>query len=161
MVWISPGWPLLSGPRIELTRKDQQQLFNTIVDLSAELRAARITLYSVDPLGTADSGGFRTFYYKEFVKGVKQGSQVQFGNLALQVLAYQSGGRVLNSSNDVSGEVATCISDANAYYVLSFEAAGADGPNDYHSLDVKIDKPGITARTRTGYYAQPDQIHTP
>jgi VWFA-related protein len=160
VVWVSPGWPLLTGPHIELSSKNQQEIFNTIVALSTELREARITLYSLDPLGTADSGGLRTSYYKEFLKGVKGPSQVQFGNLGLQVLAYQSGGRVLNSSNDVSSEIATCISDANAFYVLSFESAVADGPNDYHALDLKIDKPGITARTRSGYYAQPEQAPT-
>ncbi|MGA2883475.1 MAG: VWA domain-containing protein, partial [Bryobacteraceae bacterium] len=57
VIWISPGWPFLSGPRIELSDKDQQRIFAQIVALSDSLRRARITLYSVDPLGTADSGG--------------------------------------------------------------------------------------------------------
>ncbi len=93
LIWISPGWPLLTGPRIELTNKDQQQVFNTIVALSTNLRAAQITLYSVDPLGTADAVTLRTSYYETFLKGIKRPSQVQFGNLALQVLAYQSGAK--------------------------------------------------------------------
>jgi VWFA-related protein len=155
VVWISPGWPLLSGPNIQLSSKDQQGLFNDIVALSDSLRNARITLYSVDPLGTADAAGFRTTYYKEFLKGVTAANHVQAGNLALQVLAYQSGGRVLNSDNDMAGEIATCINDANAFYVLTFEGEPGDGPNEYHGLEVKIDKPGLTARTRSGYYAQP------
>src|ERR1700691_5118355 len=29
LVWFSPGWPLLSGPRIDLTKKNQEWLFNT------------------------------------------------------------------------------------------------------------------------------------
>ena len=72
MIWISPGWPLLTGPRIQLSDKDQQRIFNQVVGLSDSLRQARITLYTVDPLGTADAGGFRTSYYLEFVKGVKK-----------------------------------------------------------------------------------------
>ncbi len=56
VIWISPGWPFLSGPRQELTDKDQQRLFANIVGLSDRLRQARITLYSIDPLGTADAG---------------------------------------------------------------------------------------------------------
>ena len=82
---------------------------------------------------------------------------MQFGNLALQVLAAQSGGRVLNSNNDVAGEIAACVADANAFYVLSFNGLPGDGPNDYHALEIKIDKPGLKARTRSGYYAQPEQ----
>jgi hypothetical protein len=55
----------------------------------------------------------------------------------------------------VAGEIAACVADANAFYVLSFDALPGDGPNEYHALDIKIDKPGLAARTRSGYYAQP------
>src|ERR1700733_4770810 len=126
MIWFSPGWPLLTGPRIEYTRKDEEGFFNSIVALSNELRAADVTLYSIDPLGLADAGGVRISYYEEFLKGVPFASRAQAANLSLQVLAVQSGGRVFNSSNDITGEIANCTSDANAYYVLSFEAARAD-----------------------------------
>jgi VWFA-related protein len=155
VIWISPGWPFLTGPREILSDKEQQRLFGNIVGLSDRLRQARITLYSIDPLGTADAGSSRIFYYEEFVKGVKKPRQVQIGNLALQVLASQSGGRVLNSNNDITGEIAACVADANAFYVLTFDRLLGDGPNEYHSLDIKFDKPGLKALTRTGYYAQP------
>jgi VWFA-related protein len=155
MIWISPGWPLLSGPRIELSSKDDQNLFKTIVALSDALRQARITIYSIDPLGFGDSRGLRALRYENYVKGVKKASQVNIGNLGLQVLAEQSGGRVFDYNNDVAGEIATCIADAHAFYVLTFEGLRGDGPNEYHALSVKIDKPGLTARTRSAYYAQP------
>jgi VWFA-related protein len=157
MVWISPGWPFLSGPGMELdlTSKQRQELFNSIVVFSDALRRARITLYDVDPLGMADAGQFRATEYMQFSKALKKAGQAQRGHLALQVLASQSGGRVLNSSNDVAGEIATCVADANAFYVLSFDGLAGDGPNEYHALEIKIDKPGLAARTRSGYYAQP------
>ncbi|MGB9454966.1 MAG: VWA domain-containing protein [Bryobacteraceae bacterium] len=156
VVWISPGWPLLTGPGVELSSKDQQGFFKNIVAVSDGLRRARITLYHIDPLGMADAGGVRTSYYKAFLKGVRTAKQVELADLSLQVLAVQSGGRVLNTGNDVAGEIATCIADANAFYVLSFDGLAGDGPNEYHALEVKIDKPGLTARTRSGYYAQPE-----
>jgi hypothetical protein len=67
----------------------------------------------------------------------------------------QSGGRVLNTSNDVGNSIATCLADAKVFYTLSFDAPVGNFPNEYHSLQVKVGKPGLTARTRTGYYAQP------
>jgi VWFA-related protein len=157
VIWISPGWPLLSGPRNELTDKDQRRFFSNIVALSDSLRRARITLYSIDPLGTQDSGGFRTSYYEEFVKGVKKASQVQMGNVGLQVFATQTGGRVLVSNNDLAGEIATSVADASAFYVLTFDGLPGDGPNEYHALEIKLDRPGLKALTRTGYYAQPQR----
>ncbi|MGB8494474.1 MAG: VWA domain-containing protein [Candidatus Acidiferrum sp.] len=50
ILWVSPGLPLLSGRGTELSTKQQQDLFADIVNLSTELRQARITLYSIDPL---------------------------------------------------------------------------------------------------------------
>ena len=155
MIWFSPGWPLLSGPNVQLTSKDEQHFFDSIVAASGGLRLARITLYAIDPLGLADAGGIRTSYYEEFLKGVTKPDRAQAANLSLQVLAVQSGGRVLNSSNDITGEIADCTSDADAFYVLSFEGARADHPNEYHAIELKVDKPGTKVRTRTGYYAQP------
>jgi hypothetical protein len=154
LIWLSTGWPLLSGPNTYLSQKDQEGLFSTIVDLSAALRQARITVYSIDPVGTADAGSFRTFFYETFLKGVKSAKSVQNGNLGLQVLAVQSGGLVLSSSNDIVTSMVKCVADGKAFYVLSFDSPPADNPNEYHNLLIKIDKPGLTARTRTGYYAQ-------
>lgn len=155
VIWISPGWALLSGPRIDLTTKEQNMLFNMVVQLSGELREARMTLYSIDPLGMSDAVSGRTVYYKEFLKGVPSAGKVQNGNLSLQVLAAQSGGRVLNTSNDVAALLASCVTDVKAYYTMSFDAPRADHANEYHSLEVTVTRPGLTARTRTGYYAQP------
>jgi VWFA-related protein len=156
VLWISPGWPLLSGPGIELTAKQQQHIFSTIVDFSTRLRQGRTTLYSVDPLGTGESVG-RTFYYKNFTKGVGKPNQVQIGDLALQVIATQTGGLALSSSNDVATLLATCMADAQAYYELSFAPPVADSPKgpEYHHLEVRVGTPGYTARTREGYYVQP------
>jgi len=159
LVWISPGWPyLISGmDQVLMSNRQKQDLFNTIVSLSDALRRARMTLYNIDPLGTADAGGLRVTDYKQFLKGVKTARQADNGDLALQVLASQSGGLVLNSSNDLAGEMATCVADASGFYVLSFDGLPGDGPNEYHALDIKIGKPGLTARTRAGYYAQPER----
>jgi VWFA-related protein len=151
--WISPGWPLLSGPRVELDRKQQQQLFNAIVEASTQFRLARITLYNINPLGTSENP-LATFYYEQFVKGVAKPSQVNVGNIGLQVLAVQTGGLVLNSSNDVSALLQRAFADADAWYEISFQPAPSE-PNEYHRIEVRVDKPGLDVRTRTGYYGQP------
>ena len=155
LIWISPGWPLLSGPEVQLSGKDQQNLFNTLVSLSASLRQARITLSSVDPLGTEDAISYQTDFYQEFTKGVSSARNMQIGNLALQVLALQSGGRVLNASNDVTAQIALAASDAACFYTLKINSPPSERPNEYRAISISVDKPGLKARTRTGYYAQP------
>lgn len=152
---ISPGWPLLSGPQVDLDEKKQQQTFDEIIGLSTQLLQARITLYSVDPLGSRDAGTNRISYWENFLKGVSKPSEVQLGNLALQVLATQSGGVVLTSSNDIAAMLRKCLSDTSAYYELSFNPPQGDQPHGYHQLEIHVAVRGLTARTRQGYYSQP------
>jgi VWFA-related protein len=155
ILWVSPGWPLLSGPNVQLDAKQHQKIFLDVVNLSTQLRQARITLYSIDPLGTADAATVGNFYWKDFVKGISKPDQSQPGNLGLQVLATQSGGIALSASNDIADLLQKCIADVGAYYELSFNSATGDQPNQYHNLEIRVAKPGLTARTRQGYYTQP------
>lgn len=156
VLWVSPGWPLLSGPSVEeqMTNKQEEQIFAQVVEFSTLLRQANVTLYSVDPLGTADIG-MRTFYWQSFLKGVAKPSQALPGNLGLEVLAAQSGGLALNSSNDIAAQLQKCLADATAYYRISYDQPRGDQPRQYHHIEVRLDKKGLTARTTQGYYAQP------
>lgn len=154
MVWLSPGWPLLSGPRVELDSKEQATIFSDVVSLTTQLQRAGVTVYNVNPLG-ATEGLLRTNYYKDFLKGVTKPNQVVAGNLGLQVFAIQSGGLVLDFSNDVAALLQQCISDVAPYHEISFAAPAAERPDEYHHLEIKLAKPGLTARTRPSYCAQP------
>jgi VWFA-related protein len=154
VIWVSPGWPLLSGPNIQLSAKDQQQIFTEIVSFANQTVQSKITLYSVDPLGAGESL-MRASYYEEFLKGISRSDQTKIGNLGLPVLAVQSGGLALYSSNDIAGMLQECTVDAARFYEISFDPAPAGHPDEYHHLEVKLAKPGLTARTHQGYYAQP------
>jgi hypothetical protein len=52
-------------------------------------------------------------------------------------------------------KIDNCIQEARSFYTLSFDPSHADRPAEYHSLQVRIGQPGLTARTNTGYYDQP------
>jgi hypothetical protein len=124
--------------------------------LSAALRQARITLDSIDPVRNTGADSTRWNYYKIYLKGVSDVNKATVGNLALQVLAEQSGGRVMTFSNEyLSGEIANCVAGAGTYYSLAFEALPAKRADEYHSLKITVDKPGLTVYTRSGYYDQP------
>jgi VWFA-related protein len=155
VVWISPGWWTFDSPDLLISNKQQRTFFSMLVGYGAAMRNANMTLYAVDPRGTNDAGNLYEFIWQSFVKPVKRPNQAQPGNLALQVMAANSGGRVLLGSNDIAGEIARCAEDASAWYTVSFDPARADEADTWHSIEVKVDKPGVTVRTRNGYYAQP------
>jgi VWFA-related protein len=160
ILWISPGWPLLFGANTEMDSKQTQQLFTSIVGISTDLLRDGITLYSVDPLGAGEST-MRASDYEEFLKGVSKPGQAQVGNLGLQVIAIQSGGLALSAGNDIAKFLDECVADSAPYYEISFEPASPERPNEYHHLEIKLAKPGLTARTRQGYYAQPSPAPAP
>lgn len=151
LIWAGPGWPMLEEPGIQFGSKTQEKLFGDIVGLSTVLRQGQIDLYSV----AQGMPGPGTYVFETYLKGVKKQNQATPGNLGLKVLAVQSGGLMVPPSNDVATSIRTCLDDAEVFYTLSFEPPPADGPNQYHELKVKVDKPGVTARTNTGYYDQP------
>jgi VWFA-related protein len=154
LIWISPGWPA-SGQDMFSEIKDQ--LFSTLVLVSTALQQSRVTLYSIDPEGAGGSGLRNRFSYESYLKPVTAPKYVSPANMSLPVLVTHSGGRVLTTGNDISAQIDDCASDTKAYYVLSFEAPPTERPDDYHSLELKVDKPGLTVRTSAGYYAQPEQ----
>jgi VWFA-related protein len=155
LIWVGPGWPMLDGPGITFSTQQQQKLLANIVAFSTLMRQAQIDVYSIS-IGASDAG---TYLYGGYLKGVRKVSQAQAPDLGLKVLAVESGGLALAPSNDLTEALDTCMQDAGIYYSLAFEPPPADGPNDFHELKVRVDRPGLTARTNTGYYDQPD--HTP
>lgn len=152
ILWISPGWPLVSGPRVYLSNKQLEQIFSTVVDFSTRMRQDNVTLYNINPVGVGESLE-RADYYQAFLKGVAKFSNAQAGDLGVQVLATQSGGLVIESNSDVAGNIQRCLTDANSWYEITFDPPPADKPNEYHHIDVKLDQPGLIARTRDGYYS--------
>jgi VWFA-related protein len=155
LIWVGPGWPMLDSPKFSFSDKDQRRYFDAIVELSTRMREARMALYSVSPINSAVGAGTREMLYRSFLKGVRSAKQADTGNLALRVLAIQSGGRVLGPGNDIAAQIDNCITDANAFYTLSFNPPPTEHMDEYHDLKVTVNHAGFTVRTNTGYYNQP------
>ena len=158
LVWIGAGWPLLSGSEfLRDTSEIKNNFFGYSVYLAHELRSAQITLDAVSSPKMLRAARLRPDYYQAFLNGVTTVDQVSSGNLALPVLAYQSGGQILDESEDLAADIDKCIADVAAYYVLSFDSTAAGNSDEYHSLQVKVkvNKPGLTIRTNRSYYDEP------
>jgi VWFA-related protein len=151
LIWLDPGWAIMQGRDVDQTYDQQKKIFSTIIELSTLLRQSRMTICSVaQGMPSVDS-----YRYKDFLKGVTRDVKAIPPDLNLRVLAVQSGGIVMDTSNDIVGQLNSCFADTTAYYSLVFDPPPAQQPNEYHDLSIKIDKPGLTARTTTGYYNQP------
>ena len=155
LLWVGPGWGIGSAREFEpkKTRDPKQDAFDTIYWFSNLLRESRISLFSFT-VGQTDPET-RSDLYLRFINGVESAQKASLKNLDRKVLAVQSGGRVLGPGNDLVSQIDDCIEEGRAFYTLSFNPSHADRPAEYHSLQVQIGQPGLTARTNTGYYDQP------
>ncbi len=72
-------------------------------------------------------------------------------------LADETGGRAFYFNNDLAGLVRTAIADAEVSYTLGFypDENGFDGK--FHNIAVKVSRPDVEARHRSGYLALKDQ----
>lgn len=155
LVWISSGWPTLDMPDLSMSVKMQRQYFNMVVIISNLLRATNTTVYAVDPLGNNDVASLNTVEWQQYTRPVSRFDKAAPGDLALQVLAQQSGGLIRVGGNDVANELARCTQDALSWYQITFQPQAVDKPNTWQSLELKVDRRGAEVRTRDGYYAQP------
>jgi VWFA-related protein len=154
VIWVGPGWPMLNRPSDGYTDKQQRRNFDSIVEMSAALREARVTMYSVSPI-IAVQGGQNPMLYQRFLSPAKTPHDAEAGNLGLKVLVTQTGGKIMGPDNDVVTQINRCIEDANAFYRISFDPPPTEHPDEYHDLKIVVDNPGTTVRTNTGYYDQP------
>lgn len=155
MLWVSPGWAVMDFVNLQPSPADQRNLFSVVVDLNRRLRAGGVTLYGVDPEGTHDSGGPGTLLWTGHLKPVTKPQSVDIADLALPVEAIQSGGQYFTGDNDITGDIEKCVQDADAWYSVTFAPEKSEKPNTWNSIEVEVDRPGVTVRTRDGYYSEP------
>ncbi len=156
LIWIGPGWPHLYNPQF---RHDdaalRRNLFTQLVHISTALREGQVTLNMICPPDFLRKTESLNDHDKALLNGLPNEDEVTAGSLSLQAFAHQSGGQILIEKKNIPDSIAACIADAASYYVLSFDSNAAAGPGEYHVLEVKVDKPGVTVRTNTMYYAEP------
>jgi VWFA-related protein len=154
LIWISPGWPLLSGERITLSDKQQKGIFADVVSYYRQMQQAKVTLYDVNPLGP-EQDLIRSDYYQSFLKGVSKPVDTDLADISLQVLAVHSGGVVSTNNSDVAGNIAKDLDAARSGYEITVRTLPPEHPEEYHHIQVTVDQPGVTVRTIDGYYSQP------
>ncbi len=129
----------------------KRNLFQRICRFSILLRQARVTLdcFSIgEDEPAADS-------WSRFLTVVPSAQQASWMNLFKNVLAVQSGGRILPSSHGLVGPMNDSIENARIVYSFTFDPPLAAHADEYHSLKVELNQPTLTADTSKGYYNQP------
>ena len=70
---------------------------------------------------------------------------------ALFTLANDTGGRLLENSNDLSGQIGRILEANRVVYALTFKTTLTGHPGRFHALQVRVHAPGTKVFARAGY----------
>ena len=84
----------------------------------------------------------------------------------LNYLAAETGGLFIHNTNDVAEGVRTVLQDQKGFYLIGYQpdadTFSRDGANlRFHQLEVKVKRPGLSIRTRNGFYGIPEEDAKP
>jgi len=153
LIWMGAGWPVLpdaEAQRLSLQLHSGANEFSTVLH---DLRAAQVTVYKVG----SDSGQSQhEIVDTGAAMSLSKQPEVSPGRIAVDDFARRTGGRVITRSTDLTGDLRTCIRDADWYYTISFNAPPATTRGgDLHTLAIKVERPGVEVRTMNSYYTEP------
>jgi len=155
LIWLGTGWPtppVVRETYTQVDERDQRANYNMMVLISKALLDGHVVLY----------GGYTAseFYLRDYMKDVRKASDVDPRAFSLDVMAYKSGGRgelsSINRDSEVTDAINHTVAEANAYYELSFNPPQTKRADEFHALRVTVDKAGLTVRTASGFYDQPE-----
>jgi VWFA-related protein len=149
MFWIGPGCGEGTGI-FPANHSDGRKTFDPIYWFNTLFREARM---SVDEL-PLDQGENCAPGYQLYLTGPRTVHDADDRFLYKKVLAIQSGGSIASTS-DLVMEMNRYLRRALNFYTISFDPPFAVHPHEYHSLQVRVEKPGLLARTNTSYYDEP------
>jgi VWFA-related protein len=183
LIWVSAGFPIEITSQVVQMSTDSAALEQNAVSaapqvrveknyetdlhqLAAELTDAQLSVYSVDARGligsvTGDATTQGTNEAGLLRLGADYGAQVARSSTAAQytqdtllTLSSESGGLLFKNRNDIAGALATSVADGTSYYLLAYYPEKKEWDGKFHKIQVKVNKPGLEVRHRSGYFAK-------
>ena len=155
LIWTGPGWPLppnMSTGQI-MGGGTMGDLSDAIFSVEAGMQQGQVTLEAVSWGKFERVQGARRTGMQGSLKGA--GLAEQEAALELPALAEQTGGLAREKSKNLADALNTCVADGEEFYSFAFDPPAARTQDEWRSIEVKVNRPGATVRTLTGYYAEP------
>ena len=168
LIWLSSGFPR------------QRVITEEKMDISAKILAnANLPLSAINALGLAGGGATDNVGPVPRLtgggagRGATSGADLPTpasGNYhvagtsdgpiggfnALRNLAEQSGGSAIYNTNDLSGSIRRVIDNSSATYLLGYYPDHNKWNGEFREIKVKVSRPGVEVRSRSGYFAVAD-----
>ena len=154
LIWLSSSFPLViwtkgGGNGLGYAMRPFQPELDEVV---AEMLDANIAVYPVDARGLVGPG----FDAESQARHPLNTAGLQRTFDTMNLLADTTGGRAFYSANDVAGSVRKALDDGRLTYALAYHPNHGRWDGQFHSIQVKVRRPGAQIQARKGYFAVPE-----
>ncbi len=117
-----------------------------------QFTSANIVVYPVDARGLMTLNAEAADDHDNKLLQQLERERVQVSQSTMATLAKMTGGKSCYNRNDIANCVRDAANDAEQYYMLSYYRDKKNGKQGWRSLAVKVDRPDLDVRARTGYF---------
>jgi VWFA-related protein len=161
---MSDGFALFTPDRGRGRSDRVLQALRQLTDLA---NRASVVVYSIDARGLVVPGFTAADDLSDLKPGeaeekLRERSDMIFDTQSgLAYLSEQTGGFLIKNNNDLSGGIRRVVEDQKGYYLLGYRPEGATFDRRFHRISVKVKRPGLKVRTRTGFFGIRDEETRP
>ncbi|HZH29393.1 MAG TPA: VWA domain-containing protein [Pyrinomonadaceae bacterium] len=160
---FSDGFPIRASDR----GPSSERVFQALRQLIEIANRASVVVYSIDARGLVapgfsaadDTAGMSLDQLDEAQRN--RSFQIFDTQSGLEYLSKQTGGFLIKNGNDLSRGVRRIIEDQKGYYLIGYRPESVTFNRRYHDFAVKVKRPGLRVRTRTGFYGIRDEETRP
>jgi VWFA-related protein len=142
------------------TRGCPGELASIMQDVFRKSQRGNINIYSVDPGGYR---GYETYLTTPIRRGGRPAERVMPLGVAqraartrrefLQIAADYTGARAIVNTDAYERDIDQIFEEAGSYYLVGYQTSNGKPDGRFRRVDVKVRRPGMTVRSRSGYYA--------
>jgi hypothetical protein len=130
----------------------QQRIKEQMDDLFDRAQRANVTIYTVDACGLRSAPTPPVPGARASTATCVRGNDLDY----LENVAVATGGRAVVNSNDFDPGLNAVFLENSSYYLLGFAPADPTRDGKFRTVEVTVNRPGLTVRTRSGYDAPRD-----
>jgi len=155
LVLVSVGVPIPLGG----ARGCPQVLADEMRDVFRKAQQANVNIYGVDPAGYR---GYEEFLLQDWAKrgrgrdiGLQEAARraATFRHDFLEITADYTGGRAVVDTAPIESSIDKIFAEDNSYYLIGYQTSNGNPDGKFRKVEVKVNRPGATARTKSGYWA--------
>ncbi|HVQ63954.1 MAG TPA: VWA domain-containing protein [Terriglobia bacterium] len=134
--------------------------------LADEANRSSVVIYAIDPRGvvntelTAEDNLTGLSDVEIGLVGAIRAERLIESQDGMIVLSQKTGGLFVRNNNDMTASLRQVVDDGDGYYLLGYQpdlfTFEETRKSAFHSIKVRVKRPGLTVRSRTGFFGKPD-----